>query len=266
MQPAICAAIDYQIPLDRVLPLIREAGFEVISLGARPAHSAYDTPEGRRSVRQLMDTYGLSIDSVHAAFPEGDRLCSLDEGERLESVRQCQAAIEAAQDLEAGIVVVHLNAGPEAGGLEGMAAQGIRSAEALAQFALTRGVQVAVENSWGEAYATVLDGVLTAVDCEAIGLCYDSGHANVDRAGLRDLRAYGHRLLTLHLHDNRGEDSHVLPYEGDVDWPSLMGLLRDLDYRGNLLLEACIANSAYRDPATFLREAYRRARRLLELR
>jgi len=112
----------------------------------------------------------------------------------------------------------------------------------------------------------VLDRVLTEVDCEAVGFCYDSGHANVDRAGLRDLHAYGHRLLTMHLHDNSGEDSHVLPYEGDVDWPELMATLGELDYRGNLLLEVCLASSAFQDAAVFLHEAYRRARRLLELR
>ena len=53
MRPAVCAAIDYAITFDRVLPMIRDAGFQVISLGARPAHSAYDTPEGRRGIRQF---------------------------------------------------------------------------------------------------------------------------------------------------------------------------------------------------------------------
>ena len=263
VQSAMCAAIDYAIPFDHIVPLIGEAGFEVISLGARPQHSEYHTPEGRGRIRQLTRSLGLGIDSVHAPFPEGDRLCSLEEAERLGSLRQCQIAIEAAQDLEVGIVVIHLNASPDAAVMEAMMAQGLRSIEALATHALTRGVRVAVENSWGEPYAMMLDRIMAEFAGKPIGFCYDSGHENVNRAGFRDLETYGHRLLTLHLHDNRGDDAHTLPYEGDTDWPRLMELLRASGYSGHLFLEACIANSEFQDPALFLSEARRRAARLL---
>jgi sugar phosphate isomerase/epimerase len=263
VEPAICAAIDYAIPFAQILPLIREAGFGVISLGARPEHSGYHTAEGRSRIRQLAGDNGLRIDSVHAPFPEGDRLCSLDEAERLESLRQCQTAVDAAQDLAVGIVVVHLNASPDAAVLRGMMDQGVRSMEALSAYALARGVRVAVENSWGEPYAMMLDHIMAELDAGPVGFCYDSGHENVNRAGFRDLSRYGHRLLTLHLHDNRGDDAHTLPYEGDTDWPRLMGLLHGFDYSGSLLLEACLANSAFRDPPLFLAEARKRAARLL---
>jgi len=47
----MCVAIDYTIPFAQVVRLIREAGFEVISLGARTEHSEYHTAGGRRRVR-----------------------------------------------------------------------------------------------------------------------------------------------------------------------------------------------------------------------
>ncbi len=264
MEPAICAAIDYALPFAELMPLIREAGFGVIAIGARPEYCAYDTDEGRERIRRLADDNGLRIDSVHAPFPEGDRLCSLEESERLESLRQCQVALDAAHDLAVDIVVVHLNTSPDAAVLEQMMDQGIRSIAALAEHALTRGVRLAVENSWGEPYAMMLDRVMTEFDREPVGLCYDSGHENVQRTGFRDLNRYGHRILTLHLHDNLGEDTHALPYEGDTDWPRFMELLRGFDYCGNLLLEVGTANSAFKDPARFLAEAHRRAVKLLE--
>jgi L-ribulose-5-phosphate 3-epimerase len=264
MQPAVCAAIDYAIPFGEVLPLIREAGFEVISLGARPEHSAYDTPEGRDRVRRLTHGLGLGIDSVHAPFPEGDRLCSLEEAERLESLRHCEIAIEAAHDLEVGIVVLHLNTSAGDALPEGTVDQALRSMDALATCALACGVRLAVENSWGQPYATVLDRVMDEFSGEPFGLCYDSGHENVNRAGFRDLERYGHRLLTLHLHDNCGDDAHALPYEGDLDWARLMELLRGFKYQGRLLLEVSTARSAFQDPASFLAEAWKRSARLLE--
>ena len=264
MRPAICAAIDYCLPFAKAQPLIRGAGFDCISLGARPEHSGYDAPEGRRRIRQLTEQYGLSIDSVHAPFPEGDRLCSLVEAERQASVRHCETAIEAAHELQVGIVVVHLNTVDDPDRQQMMMDQGIRSVERLARYASERGVRIALENSWGQAYAVMLERVMASADPQAVGFCYDSGHENVNRAGFPELLEHGPRLLTVHLHDNCGEDTHVLPYEGDIDWALLMELLRGLGYSGNLLLEAGIANSRFKDPAVFVQEAWARTRRLLE--
>jgi len=50
----------------------------------------------------------MTIDSVHAPFPEGDRLFSLNETERLESIRQCQIAMDTAAELDGRILVIHL--------------------------------------------------------------------------------------------------------------------------------------------------------------
>lgn len=264
MRPAICTGFDYELPFALQIPMIRDAGFEVVSMGARPEHSGYHTAEGRAAIKELTLDTGLEIDSVHAPFPEGDRLCSLDETQRVESVRQCQIAIDAAQDLGAGTIVVHLNTNPDGAIAEQMMAQGIKSMGTLSDYAVEKGIRVAVENSWGQPYANMLDRILTEFSGEPIGFCYDSGHGNVDQAGFKDLVKYGDRLQCLHLHDNLGEDAHMLPYEGSIDWAAFMGVLRGLDYSGSLLLEAGMANSEFKAPATFLSEAWDRAARLLQ--
>jgi sugar phosphate isomerase/epimerase len=79
------------------------------------------------------------------------------------------------------------------------------------------------------------------------------------------LEKYGPRLCIVHLHDNSGEDSHRLPYEGDTDWPQLMSVLRGLGYSRSLLLEADLRNSQFKDRTVFLAEAWQRAQRLLRL-
>lgn len=45
---------------------------------------------------------------MHAPFPGGDELFSLDEGRRLESVRQCMIAVEASEFLRGRSEAVHL--------------------------------------------------------------------------------------------------------------------------------------------------------------
>ena len=263
MRPAICTGFEPAVPFTESLAMIVEAGFEAIAIGARPEHSGYDTAEGRRRIAQSVDDHRLHVDSVHAPFPEGDRLCSLDEAEREESVRQCKTAIDTAADLGTCVVVVHLNTNPEPAARREMLQQGFRSMETLRDHALGRGVGLAIENSWGEPYAEMLHAVMAEVGEAPIGFCFDAGHGNVDGVGIGDLLRYGDRLLTVHLHDNLGTDTHMLPYEGNMDWGRIMGALREVDYRGNLLLEVATHDSEFKDATVFLSQAYERAQRLL---
>lgn len=264
MRPAICTGFDPAVPFAESLAMIREAGFEVIAIGARPEHSGYDTAEGRRRIAQLVTDYHLHVDSVHAPFPEADRLCSLDESERSESLSQCEVAIDTAEGLGTDVVVVHLNTNADAAVRARMLDQGRRSIESLSEYALGQSVELALENSWGEPYAEMLHAVMGEFDDAPIGFCFDAGHGNVDGVGVGDLLRYGHRLLTVHLHDNLGTDTHMLPYEGNMDWGRIMGALREVGYGGNLLLEAATHNSEFKEPSAFVAEAFRRAERLIQ--
>ena len=82
MKSAIFTSFDKSLPLSSAAPMIRAAGFEVVAIGAGPGRPGYTTPEGRDEIRRLFAEHGLAIDSLHAPFPSGDRLYSLDDGER----------------------------------------------------------------------------------------------------------------------------------------------------------------------------------------
>jgi len=120
-----------------------------------------------------------------------------------------------------------------------------------------------MENGQEAAYDQVLAEFLTEFCRSQVGLCYDSGHENVQGACFRLLERFGSRLVSLHIHDNRGTDTHTLPYEGSIDWDRFRGVLSRLQYRGNLLLEADIRNSQFKDPVVFLSQAMDRALRLV---
>lgn len=266
MKPAICTSFDYTVPFAQVIPMIREAGFEVVSVGARPQHSGYTTTAGRAAIRRLIASNGMTVDSVHAPFPEGDRLFSLDEAERLESVRQCKAAVDAAAELEGRIVVIHLIQPygiPEGEVRARMIGEGRRSVGALAAYAAARGIKLAFENGQELGYDQVLASFLAEFTEDHIGFCYDSGHENVQGTCFRMLEQFGHRLLTVHLHDNEGSDTHRLPYEGAIDWDRFRRVFHGLRYPGNLVLEADLKHSEFKDHAVFLRQARERADRLL---
>ncbi len=266
MKPAICTGFDYGIPFPQALRLIGDAGFEVICIGARPEHSGYTTTVGRTAIRELLADNGLTVDSIHAPFPEGDRLFSLDEAEREESIRLCLSALDAAAELDGRIVVIHLIQPygiPEGEVRREMIEQGRRSVSVLAEGASARGVSLALENGQRAEYDQVLRDLLHEFRDEHVGFCYDSGHENVQGTCFRLLEQFGDRLLTVHLHDNRGSDIHALPYEGTIDWDGFREVFHGLDYSGNLLLEVGITNSQFKDPVVFLSEARDRAERLL---
>jgi len=266
MKVAICTGFDYSIPFVRAIPMIRQAGFQVVALGANPRHSGYATEEGRAVIRKLMMDNGLTINSVHAPCPEGDQLFSLDEARRLESIRLCKITVDAAAELDSKIVVIHLIQPydiPHDDARNRMIVRGRDSVALLAEHAAAKGIRVAMENGWRQDYDDVLAQFLAEFKHGSVGFCYDSGHENIHGNCFKILEQFGHRLLTVHLHDNTGSDSHVLPYEGNIDWDRFRKIFHGLGYPGDLLLEVDIANSGFKNPETFLAEARKRGEQLL---
>ncbi|HNS33184.1 MAG TPA: sugar phosphate isomerase/epimerase family protein [bacterium] len=265
MKTAIYTGFNCDIPLGQSVSMIRKAGFEAVSIGSRIRHSSYDTAEGCDNIRKLMKQNRLEIDSIHAPCPEGDNLFSIDESERMESVRQCKNALDAALEVDGKIVVIHLipyNI-PEGDTRKRMVEQGKRSVKILAEYAIAKKLKLALENGQKKDYDEVLELFLSEFGDNSIGFCYDSGHENVQGTCFHILKKFGNRLFTTHLHDNRGSDTHLLPYEGNIDWHGFREAIRSLDYCGRIHLESGMSYSQFREPEQFLSEAFKRAETLI---
>lgn len=117
--------------------------------------------------------------------------------------------------------------------------------------AMRCGVRVAIENmppmldeSYPLRYGSEYDDVIELVDSfrepQWVGICWDTGHANLMRFHQpRALKAVGDRLIALHLNDNnsRKVDEHLIPYLGSNKWPEILQALIDIDYPGDLTYE-----------------------------
>jgi len=131
------------------------------------------------------------------------------------------------------------------------------------------GVNIAIENQCAPEKNERAMEVLAMFDSPRLGMCYDSGHGNTVKSngtGQEMLKRFGHRLMALHLHDNDGTgDRHRLPFDGNIDWPSLMRQIEALGYKGPTTLEM---GGAYPELTAeeFLRTAFERAARLDALR
>ena len=116
----------------------------------------------------------------------------------------------------------------------------------IAEYAAKFGVQLAMENMKDSVWTLdrILDEIGDDPEETNVGICIDIGHANQSNDAGREpvcnyLERYAGQLIHLHLHDNHGErDDHLLPGEGTVDWPRVLGVLENIGFSGTAVLEA----------------------------
>ena len=123
---------------------------------------------------------------------------------------------------------------------------------------------VAFENA-NEPTPEMFRRVLDEVNSSRLKICLDMGHMNVySKVPLEEwIAVLGEDIHSMHIHDNKGTDTHTLPGEGTIDWDRFRKVLHGLRYSGNLLLEAGVNNSQFKDHAVFLSQARKAAERLL---
>ena len=60
-----------------------------------------------------------------------------------------------------------------------------------------------------------------------------------DTTAVEMIKALGHRLEALHIHDNdKWHDSHQIPFSMDIDFGPIVKALKEIDYKGYFTLEA----------------------------
>lgn len=113
------------------------------------------------------------------------------------------------------------------------------------------GITYCLENIWFQTNTPeFLIAIKEKFPTDALGICYDAGHANqmdkgrlyeesngrtaFERVGITDvpwedhaLEKYLPHVVNCHLHDNEGQrDQHKIPGKGNVDWQHIISLLK----------------------------------------
>ena len=223
----------------------------------------YDGAEIRQVAEWFAD-YGLSLNDLHASAGQEKGWGSVREYERRAGVELVKNRIAMTAELGADVIIIHLpdRIDPADGNDPAWTAT-LRSLEALEPFARKDGVRIAIEN--GD--FPVIEKILAIHESAYVGLCYDSGHGNIDGAGLDGLERCKDRLIAIHLHDNNGEgDQHKLPFTGTVDWPRLAQLVARSSYEKCVNLETLVEQDAgIEGEALFLQKAYEAAQTLSDM-
>ena len=216
-----------------------KVGFQAIDfdIATVPDDMGADWKRILSETADLAAKYGIRMDYGHLPFKPVKRADGSDDKEQFR--KNMMLAIEAAGFAGIKNAVIH----PARNKISDDGFK--RNVEYLtpyAEQAAKYGVRLTIENmrSGREAegihrYSSVADEVIEIADYFGADVCWDFGHSHT--TGLRkqseELEKVGKRLKVLHVNDNHGgEDEHLPPFLGTIDWLDAVEGLRKAGYTG----------------------------------
>lgn len=224
-----------------------------------------EIPEAREQLRLICREFGVSFRSMHGLCGRIHDLNIPEKEDRERMLEGHRQAMTLAAEFGSKTYTVHVGAYHyvyEHIRAEESRPRAKQALEALLPLAEKLGIVIAVENSFEAVNSPdeVLGIVKDYLDSPSMGVCYDTGHANImtsypwkklenyerympnswwdsgiieEPHALEKLAPY---VVTCHIHDNNAcGDHHSLPFDGCIDWnvlmPKLFACPRMLEYQ-----------------------------------
>lgn len=270
MNNEIAITTDYRDdcgPIEPKFLLISKAGFKYIHWCEHWVSNVLYEDFYIEAVAQLLHKYNLKlIDTHNAAIDIVCEPATEKEVERKKGVRLLSNRIHFTGKLGGDCVVVHppVNNPDEAVFLKRWEQLGV-SIEEVRPLCEKIKVKIAIENIPNITPLALkqLERFLKRFPASLLGLCFDSGHANI--AGtINMLEDYGERTIALHLHDNHGKtDEHALPRLGTIAWDTIMKGIKNIKYSKPINFELALRDPKA-DAEEFLNKAYKIGKKLTE--
>jgi sugar phosphate isomerase/epimerase len=243
----------FELPLDKRLGLIEEAGFDSTSVWLGEEEEL--VRDGKEHlVPELVAGHKLFFENVHAPFENCNKIWSEDSSVRDEIKSEYDHCISFCSRYSVPIVVIHISRGDDAPELNEYGLEVLRD---IVKHAEDSNVVVAIENTRKAHY---LDRVYASVESPFLKFCYDSSHDFIcsPNPGMI-LDKWGHLLAATHLSDNDGTlDRHWLPGEGNIDWTVVRDCFPRDEYGGILTLEVVPRDEEQGSARSFLKRAMER--------
>jgi len=227
--------------LAEAIPEMADQGVTAVEIGVgMPEH--YNHRSGGQ-IQKLLDTLsasGVRVHSIHAPFGVNYDVSSPDDAVHERGVDALIDSIELASVMDADKVIVH--ASDALNGDRPRRADRARGVlREMASVAAESGIVLALENlppnylgHTPEELISLLDGT----DRGTVGVCFDSGHANLSGHFAEFASAMLPLAVTTHLHDNDGSaDQHLFPGRGNIDWRGFGNTYRILECKATIMLE-----------------------------
>lgn len=208
---------------------IHNAGFKNVFIQWYDANWECNQEEQLNYVKSL----GLNVLFAHLGYQNINTIWEdTDDGDEL--INRYKQDIDSCKQNNIPMVVMHLTRHTEAP-IYGEI--GLKRFQKIVDYAKGLGIKVAFENTKIKGY---LDYIMDNIKNDNAGVCFDSGHYHAHFKGELDFEKYKNRIFAVHLHDNNGErDMHQIPFDGTIDWASIIDNLEKANYNGPITLEVC---------------------------
>jgi len=246
----ISTMVYYQENIKKLLPLLNRYKLGNIEIRPNAKHFECQDMEIIEDIKKEIERFDISVKAIHMPMDDVD-ISSLEEYDRMRSVREIEKTIMTAVKLKADLVVVH--PGGKCDCIEDRKkrmAKCIDSLHEIVDFSSNWGINIALENTlpgrlgdnWSE-----INEVLDKIPSEYLGVCLDTGHYLINQRitekvllGLENQPInWEKKLIHMHIHDNNGKkDLHVLPEEGSFPWDELFSYLKQIKYQHLLVIES----------------------------
>jgi sugar phosphate isomerase/epimerase len=225
-----------------LLGQVRGAGFEAVEIFASRSHFDYTTRDEVRGIRQALADHRLTLNSLHAptsrdlsAHREGGSPLSVTEVERvrrIEAMDELKRVIDVAEDLPFARMILHMGGSRETADPRKRDAA-FSTLEHLTLHARHAGVTICIENTTSEmGDPAYLRSFVDETRLAGLRVNFDIGHAHLaDGPEAERIPKSFEPVRVLaasaHIHDNHGDkDEHLPPYDGTIDWPTALPILR----------------------------------------
>jgi sugar phosphate isomerase/epimerase len=225
-----------------LLAQIHGAGFQAVEIFATRSHFDYASKPEVQAIAQALADYSLQLASLHAPTSrdldvnrEGGSPLSVTEIERVrrvEAMDELKRVIDVAEDLPFSRLILHMGGSRENADPRKRDAA-FSSLEHLILHAKHIGVTICVENTTSEMGAPAyLRSFVEETRLTGLRFNFDIGHAHMADGAEEERIALSFEpmkelIASAHIHDNHGDkDEHLAPYEGTIQWPAAMALLK----------------------------------------
>lgn len=261
---SIGTCFNYDMPIEEQIPLIKDAGFSHVSLGADDKHTGYLDPAGIKELKTLVRNNGLKICSIHTPLSMEMDLSSVDKEVAAKTLEVYEKCIDAAEFLDAEMIIFH-----PIGFADDIHEERknilVEQVRSMLEYVGNRNIKLALENLSYPHSLEILHHCFDSITDDRLGFCYDSSHDNLTPLPLKILEQYGGRLIKTHISDNYGSyDDHNLPFDGTYDWDEFYRVFAGVGFKGIFLLEVEMKQGRDESVAEFLREAYEIGKKIMD--
>jgi fructoselysine 3-epimerase len=247
MKLSLSSFLYFNYSLSDAIQHTAAAGYAGIDIwGGRPHAYRRDLDEAAcQALRQLMDDEGLGVASfIPAQFRYPTNLCSPSDIIRSDSIAYIQDSIVTAAALGAPVVSVCPGHSLYDQSRDDARERLADSLHQVCSFAEQYSLVIAIEPA--DKYETDLLNtcsqaleMINPLGHDNLGVLLDNGHEYVVGASAaKAVTELGDRLFHVHLDDNLAQrDQHLVPGEGDFDFPEFIEALRLAKYDGFLGVE-----------------------------